>query len=177
MITYQELTADWLPNIWRIDRSEVIEKVYHLRHGELVLEREFYDMSGWPPGLPESAAPVLAECLEEGGLLLGAVDGGKLIGAAVLESRFMGQPPDQLQLVFLHVSREFRSRGVGRKLFLLAAGRARELGARRLYISATPSENTVNFYLALGCVLVREPDPVLFAEEPEDIHLEYQLFM
>jgi predicted N-acetyltransferase YhbS len=175
MITYQELTADRLPTIWRIDRSEVIEKVYHLRNGELVLEREFYDLPGWPPGLPDSAAPVLAECLKKGGLLLGAVDGGMLIGAAVLESRFMGHPPDQLQLVFLHVSREYRGRGVGRKLFLLAAGRARELGARRLYISATPSENTVNFYLGLGCVLVQEPDPRLFAEEPEDIHLEYHL--
>jgi hypothetical protein len=49
------------------------------------------------------------------------------------------------------------------------------MNARRLYISATPSENTVNFYLRQGCVLARQIDPELFELEPEDIHLEYDL--
>jgi hypothetical protein len=44
-----------------------------------------------------------------------------------------------------------------------------------LYISATPSEHTIDFYLTLGCTLVDAPDPELFAREPEDIHLEYEL--
>ena len=57
----------------------------------------------------------------------------------------------------------------------MAARRARKLGAKKLYISATPSENTVNFYLHLGCVLAKEMDPELFELEPEDIHLEYAL--
>jgi hypothetical protein len=41
-----------------------------------------------------------------------------------------------------------------------------------MYISATPSENTVNFYMRLGCEIASEPDPELLAREPEDIHLE-----
>jgi hypothetical protein len=49
------------------------------------------------------------------------------------------------------------------------------MGARRLYISATPSENTVGFYTHLGCVITREVDPALFELEPEDIHLEYAI--
>jgi N-acetylglutamate synthase-like GNAT family acetyltransferase len=34
--------------------------------------------------------------------------------------------------------------GLGSALFEKAVARARELGARRLYISSTPSENTVH---------------------------------
>jgi hypothetical protein len=41
-----------------------------------------------------------------------------------------------------------------------------------MYISATPSEHTVDFYMRLGCRLAAEPDPELYAFEPEDIHLE-----
>ena len=62
-----------------------------------------------------------------------------------------------------------------RNLFELAADEARRRGARRLYISATPSQHTIDFYLSLGCTVTAEPDPELFALEPGDIHLEYDL--
>jgi hypothetical protein len=65
--------------------------------------------------------------------------------------------------------------GLGSKLFELAKLAARQRGAKRLYISATRSENTVNFYMRLGCTLVKEPDPGLFALEPVDIHLEMKI--
>lgn len=42
-------------------------------------------------------------------------------------------------------------------------------------ISATPSENTVNFYRNLGCEVTSEIVPELFELEPEDIHLEYTI--
>ena len=44
-----------------------------------------------------------------------------------------------------------------------------------LYVSATPTENTVDFYLNRGCMLAPEPDTKLLAAEPEDIHLLYLL--
>jgi RimJ/RimL family protein N-acetyltransferase len=83
---------------------------------------------------------------------------------------------DQLQLKQLHVSRAYRQQGLGRTLFQLAVQKARQMGAKKLYISATPSENTVDFYLRLGCTLVGEPDPELFVFEPENIHMEYAIF-
>jgi predicted N-acetyltransferase YhbS len=98
-----------------------------------------------------------------------------MVGVAVLESKFIGKGKNHLQLKFLHVSRSCRKQGVGKTLFEMAARRARKLGAKKLYISATPSENTVNFYMRLGCVLAKEMDPELFELEPEDIHLEYTL--
>jgi predicted N-acetyltransferase YhbS len=87
----------------------------------------------------------------------------------------LGRALDQLQLKFLHVGRSHRGAGLGRRLFDLAVARARELGARRLYVSSTSSENTVRFYLRRGCRLTDEPDAHLFALEPEDIHLELDI--
>ncbi len=93
----------------------------------------------------------------------------------MLESRFIGRQEDQLQLKFLHVSRRYRRAGLGRTLFEKAAARARELGARRLYVTATPSENTVRFYLRRGFRVTDEVDEDLFRLEPDDIHMELDI--
>jgi N-acetylglutamate synthase-like GNAT family acetyltransferase len=99
----------------------------------------------------------------------------KLIGVAVLDNHFIGRKKDRLQLKFLHISHPFRGRGWGKRLFELAVAEARKREAQSLYISATPSENTIDFYLNLGCQVTNDVDPALFALEPEDIHLEYKL--
>ena len=62
---------------------------------------------------------------------------------------------------FLHVSNAYRKSGVGKRLYELARAKARERGARQMYISATPFENTVKFYQRRGCRLAQERDPEL----------------
>jgi len=175
VITGRELRREEIEQVWAIDRSEAINNVYYLARGTLTLTPEHYDMRGWPPGEAEKYTPGLIACFDRGGWFWGLFDQAKLIGAAVLESKFIGPNKDQLQLKFLHVSRAYRRQGLGRQLFELAKVKARERGARRLYISATPSENTINFYLRLGCTMTQEPDPELFEFEPEDIHLECEV--
>ncbi|HUE99459.1 MAG TPA: GNAT family N-acetyltransferase [Anaerolineales bacterium] len=113
------------------------------------------------------------DCHDRGGTFWGALENDILIGVAILESKFIGSQHETLQLKFLHVSRDYRKRGIASTLFKLAVEQAKALGATKLYISATPSEHTVNYYMQLGCVLATEIDPELFALEPEDIHLEY----
>lgn len=175
MLNIRKLTKDELPLIWTINRAEVIDNIYYIRDGELVLEPEHYDVQGWPPGEPEHYHPHLEDCFVRGGHFWGAFDGEKLIGVAVLESKFIGSNQDTVQLKFLHASSGYRKQGLGRKLFFLAAEQAKRMGAAKLYISSTPSENTVHFYFHLGCQRAEEVDPELFAFEPEDIHLEYRL--
>jgi predicted N-acetyltransferase YhbS len=136
-----------------------------------VLRPQHYDLAGWPPGEAELYTPILLDCFDRGGWFHGSFERGKLVGVVVLESKFIGHRKDQLQLKFLHVSNSYRKQGLGAQLFELAKAKARERGARQLYISATPSENTINFYLRLGCTVAGEPDPDLFELEPEDIHL------
>jgi predicted N-acetyltransferase YhbS/ketosteroid isomerase-like protein len=174
-ITLRQLVREEIAQIWNIDRSEVIENLYHLRDGSLVLRLQHVEVSGWPTGEAEKYTPILRHCFDRGGWFYGAFDDERLIGTVVLESNFIGRDQNQLQLKFLHVSRSYRNRGLGAKLFELAKATARERGATRLYISATPSENTINFYRRLGCVVAKDPDPELFELEPEDIHLQCEI--
>jgi predicted N-acetyltransferase YhbS len=172
VITGRELLREEIEQVWNIDRSEVIDNIYHLENGSLVLKPEHYDIPGWPPGEAERYTPILLDCFDRGGWFYGAFDHAKLVGIVVLESKRIGEHKDQLQLKFLHVSSSYRNRGLGKRLFELARATARERGARRLYVSATPSENTVNFYLRLGCAVAGKPDPELIELEPDDVHLE-----
>ncbi len=172
MKTGRELHREEIARVWNIDRSEVIENVYHVENGTLVLRPEHHDLTGWPPGEAEKYTPIQLDCFDRGGWFYGAFDDTELIGAVVLDSKWIGKHKDQLQLKFLHVSSAYRKRGLGTELFELAKATARERKATRLYISATPSENTVNFYTRLGCAVAGQPEPDLFALEPEDIHLE-----
>jgi predicted N-acetyltransferase YhbS len=171
----RELRRDEVALVWSIDRSEVIDGVYQHEQGQLVLRPGRHDVPGWAPETVEAYQPWLLDCFDRGGAFYGAFENGSLVGVSVLESRFIGPARDQLQLKFLHVARGYRGTGLGRTLFDLAAARARELGARRLYVSSTPSKSAVEFYLHLGCRVTDEVDPQLFALEPDDIHMEYDL--
>ena len=169
------LTRDEVKDVWTIDRSEIIHHIYYLIDGELVLKPEYYDMDGWPEGEAAQYTPILEACYDRGGWFYGLFDGERLIAVVVVDSRFLGQDQNQLQLKFLHVSSAYRGKGLGRQLFNLAVAEARSRGAQFLYISATPSESTVHFYQGLGCTMTLEPDPALYALEPEDIHFIFQL--
>ena len=175
MISMRELRREEIAQAWGIDRGEVIENLYHLQDGVLVLKPQHIEVAGWPPGEADKYTPILLDCFDRRGWFHGAFDSERLVALVVLESRFIGKRRDQLQLKFLHVSRSYRNQGLGAKLFELAKERASERGAKSLYISATPSENTVKFYTRLGCIIAKVPDPELFDLEPEDIHLECKI--
>ena len=164
-----------IPLIWQIDRREIVENIYSLENGELVLKPDYFDIRGWPPGEAEMYTLILLDCYDRGGTFWGAFEDDRLVGVAILESNFIGAGHDTLQLKFLHVSRDYRKQGIASALFKLAVEKAGALGVKKLYISATPSEHTVNYYMRLGCVLAKEIDPELFTLEPEDIHLEYRI--
>lgn len=174
MMSGRRLTRDEIPLLWQIDRSEIIEAVYHLENGTLVLRPERIDARGWPPDAQEQT-PVLQACVDHGGWAYALFEAERIIAAAVLENRFIGKHGNRLQLRFLHVGRAHRDQGLGQRLFALAATEAVRRGAQHLYVSATPSQHTIEFYLRLGCTLAIEPDATLVALEPDDIHLDYSL--
>jgi GNAT superfamily N-acetyltransferase len=137
-----------------------------------VLRPHHFEVPGWPPGEPEKYGPILIDCFDKGGWFYGVFEDLRLVGVAVLDTAAIGGRQTRLQLKFLHVDRSYRHRGLGKQLFELAASVARQRGAESLYISATPSENTINFYLRRGCFITQEPDAKLFELEPGDIHME-----
>ena len=92
-----------------------------------------------------------------------------------MKRSLLGRGGDKLQMSFFPVDWAYRNRGVGRALVEFAVEEARARGARRLYISASPSKATVDFYLGCGARLAEKVDKRLYALEPEDIHLELVL--
>ena len=106
---------------------------------------------------------------------MAAFDGDTLAGFAILGHDFRGPERDYLCLDLLHISRPYRRMGVATRLMEVIERLARERGARRLYISATPSGSAVNFYSSRGAHLAETPDPALHAMEPHDIPLMLEL--
>ena len=62
--------------------------------------------------------------------------------------------------------------GIGKHLFTLACGFAKQCGAKKLYLSAHSSEESQAFYHALGCREAHWYHPSLTAAEPCDCQLE-----
>ena len=105
---------------------------------------------------------------DAGGIARGAFSGGRLVGIGVVVPHIR---PVIAQLAFLHVSQDFRAAGLGSRLSAdleLVVGRAGDI---EIVVSATPSENTVRFYLGRGYRPMAPPLPELLKLEPEDVHM------
>jgi GNAT superfamily N-acetyltransferase len=73
------------------------------------------------------------------------------------------------------VSNEYRRRGIGRRLSDALERLAREQGDAVMVVSATPSANTVRFYLRRGFEPMTDPLPKLYELEPDDVHMQKRL--
>lgn len=173
-ITYRRMRASELGLLAMIDRTERIQSRY-VQHGTR-LEKQFADWSSPPwerDGQGEhSIAHQRAECerhLAGGGVALGAFGGERFVGIGIVRPQLRA---GIAQLAFLHVSDGRRGLGIGGWLARELERIAREAGHRAMVVSATPSANTVEFYLHLGFQPMAEPLPELFELEPEDIHLQ-----
>lgn len=168
----RRLPAERLELIGDIDRSEKLTIGYAVKDGELIASEVDWDVPNWfPTGSGEHSVPhLIAFCrpiVERGGTFLGAFEDDEVLGVAIVEPEFEGT---MAWLAFLQVSHPHRRRGVASALWEESVRIAREVGADRMYVSATPSESAVGFYLGKGCVLAAPPHPDLLAEEPEDVH-------
>ncbi len=168
------LPADDVSLVGTIDRSERVDAHYAVIDGRLT--EQPVPMSEIPPWDPAGSGPhsvrheieFCASVLVRGAALLGAFDEADTAGLAVVDPQF---EPGLAWLAFLHVSRPSRRRGAARALWNASVDVARAAGAASLYVSATPTGSAVGFYLGQGCRLADPVHPVLFAAEPDDIHL------
>jgi GNAT superfamily N-acetyltransferase len=169
------MASSELGRLAEIDRSERITQQYKWRHGRL----ELVDVDVHAPRWGEPGEHTIEyyrdswqPALDAGGALFGAFEEDLLVGFAIYDPGRRDGPP---KLAALYVSGEHRGRGVGRLLTVEVVRAARADGARRLYVSATPTRATVDFYLACGFAPLSTPDARLFALEPDDIHMEVTL--
>jgi GNAT superfamily N-acetyltransferase len=177
LITYRPFVLADLPRIRDIDRSERIGLLYIQRGAQLEERRGNFDSPGWSTegdGEHSYAAQQahVEEFLASGAVAIGAFDRDRLAGIGVLVQHLR---PGVAQLAYLHVSNGYRGTGIGKRLSDDLDRIAREGGDTDIVVSATPSQNTVRFYMARGYQLMAEPLPELHEREPEDIHLHKKL--
>lgn len=172
-IEIRRMLPEELDRIGEIDRSERITQQYRSNGGKLELVDVDIDAPRWgePGEHPiEAYADSWRALLDAGGVLLGAFDGGRLVGVAIYD------PSEGLpRLAVLHVTKAQRRNGVGRRLCEEVVRLARADGAERLYVSATPTRSTVDFYISQGFEPLATPDARLCALEPDDIHMDRPL--
>lgn len=156
-----------------IDRRERIDVLYDQHGTQLVARRGNWSAPAWDPKghgehSVEGQVHALEHYVDSGGIALGAIAGGRLVGIGVVVPHLR---PGIAQLAFLHVSAPWRATGIGSRLFEQFERIARTAGNSDMVVSATPSENTVHFYLGRGFQPMAEPLAELFKLEPEDVHM------
>lgn len=172
-ISIQQLPASAITRISEIDRTQHVTLAYRVKDSALYQETIDWQIPSWHTEHtgPHSVAEKIAAwrpLVENGGILLGALDGERLAGFAILRYNLT---TTMAQLAVLHISQAYRRQGIGQKLVAEVVRLAQLDGATALYVSAMPSASTVHFYQAQGFALTLEPHPALFALEPEDIHM------
>lgn len=170
----RRLGTDGVDLVAHIDRSEHILVEYAMRDGSIVVRPvTMADVPSWSPvgDGPHSVAATMSFCrrvVDDGGVVVAAYEDDAVAGLAVVQGDFA---PGLGWLAFLHVSRPHRRRGVATALWEESAAIAAEAGAEALYVSAVPTGSAVGFYLSRGCRPADPVHPVLFAAEPDDIHM------
>ncbi len=175
----KQLSKKEIIRISEIDRTEKIKLLYKYNKGKLETEIVDIDVPHWDhPDWrhDEKLIKDLSDDLDKGGVLFGAFEESKLVGMSVVGNKLRGENSDMLQLVTMHVSNNYRRKGIGTKLLEECKKIARKRGAKLLYISATPSESAIGFYLSHGSKLAEKVDKELYALEPEDIHFIMDLY-
>ena len=146
------------------DRSQEVKRVYVNDSGRLLLQDQAWTMD-WSL---EHKWEVAAD-LKSGDYIAYAVwENEKIIGFVSVAKKLTGH---RMVLDIIQVDRAYRGHGIGRQLWNLAVAEAKNAGAKELYISACCSEETVNFYKAMGAKVTDDPIPEIAKAEPYDIQM------
>jgi GNAT superfamily N-acetyltransferase len=172
-VEFTRLDRTELSRVVDIDRRERIDVLYEQHGTRLVARPGNWSASAWHPSghgehSVEAQVHALEHCVDSGGIALGAFASGRLVGIGVVVPHLR---PNIAQLAFLHVSAPMRATGIGGRLYEKLEQIARSAGDSEMVVSATPSENTVRFYLGRGFQPMAEPLAELFELEPEDVHM------
>ena len=146
-------------------RYQEVKNVYRLQNGKLTLVYNPFTEDWDAARLIEKAEEILSGRY----VTYCAYEGNHVIGEIMLIPRLN---KGRLIIDSFHVSRDYRHRGIGRALFEAARQEALKMGAHALYASCCSSEETINFYTAMGFRLSSDPIPSLAEAEPYDLQME-----
>ena len=161
-ISNEEISLD------NFDRSQEVKRVYVNDSGKLLLKDQIWTMD-WSL---EHKRKVAINLKSDECVAYAVWENEKIIGFVSVVKKLAGC---RMVLDIIQVDRAFRGQGIGRQLFTLAVTEAKNAGAKELYISARCSEETVNFYKAMGAVPTNDPIPEIAEAEPYDIQMTFDL--
>ena len=171
LLAAEEIAPEFLADFRR--RQEVMLCYRRGANGWEVRPDPFTD--DWTEEGRATVVKALQETAKSGGFVQAAFFEGRPVGFAAVCKQPLGKKREYLDLSELHVSQEWRRRGVGCRLFRAAAAWAKEHGAEKLYISAHSAVETQVFYRSLGCTDAVWEDKRHVEKEPFDCQLEYRL--
>lgn len=176
-VEIRRLDRTEISRVAEIDRTERIDVLYDQQGTQLVARSGEWNAPGWDiNGHGEHSVHAQVQAIrhyvDNTGIALGAFVSGLLVGIGVVMPHLR---PGTAQLAYLHVSAPFRAMGIGSRLSAELEQIAHEADASAMVVSATPSGNTVGFYLGRGFHPMAEPLAELLKLEPEDVHMHKSL--
>lgn len=159
--------------LYCLDRSDYSSTWCRMQDRVLVQEKREFRHPGFSQSQWDETTEEWADELFRGEIvLIGAYVNEIAVGVAGLDvSQRYGRDSNMFNLGPMWISKKHRGHGIGERLFVMVQEEAERLDIGGLYVSATPVPKTVRFYTKMGCRLLSDPDPQLFAVEPEDIHM------
>ena len=164
----EKISETQVINLDNFDRSQGVKRVYANKNGKFLLKDQIWTMD-WSL---EHKRKVAANLKSDECIAYAVWENEKVIGFVSVMKALIGS---RMVLDIIQVDRAFRGQGIGRQLFTLAVAEAKNAGAKELYISACCSEETVNFYKAMGAVPTNDPIPEIAEAEPYDIQMTFDL--
>jgi len=172
-ITYRQLEAHEAERIKEIDNTIPIPRVWRKKDGvKQWIDVNWAQDSDFPDGY-DNHLSALKETFEKNGFVVGAFDKECLVGFCSINRDLFGNKFKYALLDQLFISNGYRSMGIGKKLFFMAVDEAKLWGADKFYMCAGSSEDTLNFYVSLGCEDAKEINQELYRQDENDIQLEY----
>jgi GNAT superfamily N-acetyltransferase len=174
-ILIKPLTINECDFIRQIDASMYIKRAYREVNGKRQLVEINYHDPDWPNGY-ENHLNNLKETIQMGGCAWGAFnEDDDLLGFVTLNNNIFGNMFQYVLLDQLFIDYRHRNRGIGKQLFMQVVEVAKSWKVDRIYICAGSAEETIQFYLSIGCQEAEEINPKLYEEDPRDFQLEYIL--
>lgn len=167
----RQMQAEDCKQMIQIDASHYIKKAWRTVEGKLKLIDIDYLDNTWPNGYETHYQNALLSV--KNGFVLGAYEHENLVGFLCITPMKKWHSYDYVLLDQLFISKQYRGKGIGTKLFNEACEKLKLWSIDRVFICAGSAEETITFYKSLGCVEVIEKHSALYEEDPRDIQLEY----
>ena len=116
-------------------------------------------------------AEYLKKQIAGGGFAIGAFQNDQIVGFICIDGKIIDR---YANLTMLFVDDAFKRVGIGKTLLQKARKEALTINAKKLFISAIPSEETIAFYFSVGC---KDAEMIVpdFVDSENDRYLELEL--